>query len=167
MISPTDLLVEREGDMFTAATDPGTALGHGVNCRGLMGAGVAATIRRRFPDGYREYRGLCFIGRLRPGGAHVWVPPGWDGPVLVNLASQDRPGRDARVSWLRDALAAAAPVLADLAAAGRVRRLVLPRIGCGIGGLTWRQVRPVLAEFAQVMDAACVGVEVWAPRGTR
>lgn len=166
MISPTDLLVEREGDMFVAAAHD-TALGHGVNCRGLMGAGVAATVRRRFPDGYREYRELCLIGRLRPGGAHVWAPPGWDGPVLVNLASQDRPGPDARLDWLRDALAAAAPVLADLATAGRVRRLVLPRISCGIGGLTWRQVRPVVAEFAQVMDAACFGVEVWTPGGAR
>lgn len=165
MISAAGLLVEREGDMFAAAA--GAALGHGVNCRGVMGAGVAATVRRRFPDGYREYRSWCQSGRLRPGGVHVWAPPGWDEPVLVNLASQDRPGPDARIDWLRDALAAAAPMLADLVEQDRVRRLVLSRIGCGIGGLTWVQVRPILADSADVMDVAQVRVEVWTPRGPR
>lgn len=34
-------------------------IGHGVNCQGVMGSGVAAAIRSKFPKAYTEYLALC------------------------------------------------------------------------------------------------------------
>lgn len=34
-------------------------IGHGVNCQGVMGSGVAWTIRNKFPKAYEEYKALC------------------------------------------------------------------------------------------------------------
>lgn len=32
---------------------------HQVNCQGVMGAGVALQVKKRFPKAYEAYRGLC------------------------------------------------------------------------------------------------------------
>ena len=34
-------------------------IGHGVNCQGVMGSGVAWAIRNKFPKAYEEYKALC------------------------------------------------------------------------------------------------------------
>lgn len=34
-------------------------IGHGVNCQGVMGSGVAWHIRNKFPKAYEEYKALC------------------------------------------------------------------------------------------------------------
>lgn len=34
-------------------------IGHGVNCQGVMGSGVALAIRNKFPKAYDEYKALC------------------------------------------------------------------------------------------------------------
>lgn len=34
-------------------------IGHGVNCQGVMGSGVALAIRNKFPKAYEEYKALC------------------------------------------------------------------------------------------------------------
>lgn len=34
-------------------------IGHGVNCQGVMGSGVAKAIREKFPQAYTEYKKLC------------------------------------------------------------------------------------------------------------
>lgn len=129
---------ETTGDLFELGL---SAIGHGCNTVGSMGAGIAREVRRRWPDCYRDYAELCRTGRFMIGGFHAWEG---DGIVVYNLATQVRPGRDARLDAIRDAVAAA---LADAQARG-LDRLGLPRIGAGIGGLDWSDVRRVLREVA-------------------
>lgn len=46
--------------MFGDVTSPKFGIiGHGVNCQGVMGSGVALTIRQKFPKAYEEYKKLC------------------------------------------------------------------------------------------------------------
>ena len=59
--------------------------------------------------------------------------------LIVNLATQRGVGRGAaRLQWVRQAARAAA----QLSVAG----LALPRIGAGLGGLRWADVRSILDE---------------------
>lgn len=57
------------GDLFETQCQ---TIGHGVNCRGRMGAGVAVEFRRRFPEMYQEYRRRCHAGELSPGEIFLW-----------------------------------------------------------------------------------------------
>jgi O-acetyl-ADP-ribose deacetylase (regulator of RNase III) len=46
------------GDLLTNGVGA-QALAHGCNCRGSMGAGIAAGFRERYPEMYEEYRRRC------------------------------------------------------------------------------------------------------------
>lgn len=105
---------------------------HGVNTRGVMGAGFAALIANDYPQVKADYQQECRSGNLQPGGVHV--ARATEHVFVANVASQQVPGRDARVEWLVDGLNA----LYDLMAAKPdiTFDVRMPLIGAGIGGLS-------------------------------
>lgn len=107
-----------------------TVIGHGVNVRGVMGAGFAALIARRFPAVKAEYVRACSDGGLTAGITQV-VPVS---PTLAiaNIASQMNPGADATVENLRSGLE---DLYLKSAATGVPVHVRLPLIGAGIGGI--------------------------------
>ena len=121
--------------LFDPALGPAAAYAHGVNCHGLMGAGIAVEFRDRYPRMYTEYRRRCNERLIRPGDVMHWVVPGQ--PVIYNLATQDEPG-PAATSVAIYASVKRMALDATLRGIGEIR---LPRIGCGIGGLKWENVR--------------------------
>jgi O-acetyl-ADP-ribose deacetylase (regulator of RNase III) len=46
------------GDLFANAQEV-EAFGHGCNCQGSMGAGIARTFRQHYPKMYEQYRARC------------------------------------------------------------------------------------------------------------
>ncbi|MBX3285811.1 MAG: macro domain-containing protein [Acidimicrobiales bacterium] len=126
------------GDLLDPAHGFG-AIGHGVNLKGRMGAGIAATISARWPGILPPYVEACRSGELALGGFQRYEDP--DGTVIYNLASQVQPGRDARLDAVESAVAAALVDCDERDAP----TLALPQIGAGIGGLDWVEVRERLA----------------------
>lgn len=125
-----------EGDIFTTEAK---ALGHGVNCEGVMGAGIAKEVRRRYPELYKHYRQLCKRGELSPGGLYVYDA---GDHFVYNIASQDLPGPHARLEWVAEGVRAA---LAHAHEKG-LEEVALPKIASNIGGLLWEDVEEVLKE---------------------
>lgn len=64
--------------------------------------------------------------------------------TIFNLASQQLPGADARLPAIETALRR----MVVLAGEGDVSPIGLPRIGAGIGGLAWPDVRAVIEQVA-------------------
>jgi O-acetyl-ADP-ribose deacetylase (regulator of RNase III) len=131
----------RKGDLFDEKFEF-SAIGHGVNVDGLMGAGIAKEFRRRYPSMFNEYKHLCKYEILVPGGCFFWASPDI---AVLNLASQDRPGPNAKTKWLAQSLFTG---LMALEQSGRPT-LGLPWIGCGIGGLDQGEALEVIEETAQ------------------
>ncbi|HYG70575.1 MAG TPA: macro domain-containing protein [Anaeromyxobacteraceae bacterium] len=134
------MLEELTGDLLLA---PEPVIAHGCNCRGLFGAGVAGQVRARYPAAYRAYLAAYRQGTLRPGGYGL-VPVG-AGRFVANLYTQDRPGQHAELLAIERAIV---KLSFDLRALG-IHTIAIPRLGCGIGGLSWeKEVKPVLSEIA-------------------
>ena len=145
-------MIERNGDLF--GTDA-KAVGHGVNVRGAMGAGIAVAFRQRWPQMYEEYRKVCRDGVLVPGGCYAWETEDEDRIGLVlNLASQDDPGPNASISWLDSSATCAAAAAIERG----IDRIAIPRIGCGIGGLDWDEVEQTLRR---IEEETGIEFEVW------
>lgn len=147
-------MIHATGSIFDT-TAP--AIGHGVNTSGVMGAGVAALVRSRWPELYPAYQAACRSGALIPGGVLPWRTGTPGIRMVFNLASQPRPGRYARLDLIERSAAATLALAAD---AG-FDRVAIPRIGAGIGGLDWPNVQAVLKA---VEADTRVEWEVWTPR---
>lgn len=141
------------GDLFQLGLP---ALGHGCNCTGAMGAGIAVEFRRRFPEMYEEYRELCQKGEFQLGDIFVWEAPG---VVVYNLATQPIPRPSATLEAIDTSIRAA---LADAAGRG-LPRLGVPRIGAGLGGLKWADVAEVLANAGEDSPVELVAVSLPTP----
>lgn len=152
-------MIEKTGNLFDSDAP---YLAHGVNTEGVMGAGIAKTFRGNFPRNYEVYRRQCIQGQLSPGGVLVFPEKDMGGNIrlIVNLASQQRPGPDAQYHWLLESLMSFAKQAME---ANRYRlyggRVAIPEIGCGIGGLEWPKVYRTL----RVIEYAYTGIEfeVW------
>ena len=128
------------GDLFDPAFNF-DAIAHGCNRQGVMGGGIAAEMKRRYPEMESEYKVLCRNWKdryFRLGDFMRWNIPGGDpGPLVIyNLATQGVPGADARLNAIRVAFA---NMVADAEKRGLVN-IGIPRIGAGIGGLKWTDV---------------------------
>lgn len=128
------------GNLFTVPDLD--ALAHGVNCSGAMGAGIAKEFRRSWPAMYEAYRAECRARKLCLGGVFEWHEP--TGLVIYNLATQDRPGPGAKPFAIRKAVVE----MVRRAESSGVIRIGMPRIGCGLGGLYWIHVRPIIEQAA-------------------
>lgn len=136
---------ERKGSLFDA--DDLDALAHGVNCKGVMGAGIAKEFARRWPDMLVCYRKACTLNGLAVG--DVLKLGGFlafqtEDRLIYNLATQDRPGPDAKLRYVAQGVAG---MLNDAEDNG-IKRIGMPRIGCGIGGLEWVEVRMIVELLA-------------------
>lgn len=138
-------LFEVKGDLF----DPKWGfdlIGHGVNLKGVMGAGIAAEVKRRWGNVYDVYADACDTGRLLPG-LNLVVPVDNPGKLqfVANMATQIEPGSNASY----DLVALALDDLFDRCEAWNSSgRIGLPEIGCGIGGLEWPIVREMIRFYA-------------------
>lgn len=131
------------GDLFTTEC---VALGHGVNIRGLMGAGVAKGFKAKYGVNYLSYGQQCKVKGLIPG--QTLIVPCQELDInsvhieraIVNMASQDEPGANARYDWLFTSALSAAEQLMEIG----ITKCAIPEIGCGIGGLAWPQTQTLL-----------------------
>jgi O-acetyl-ADP-ribose deacetylase (regulator of RNase III) len=138
------------GDMFTTTLP---AFGHGVNCQGVMGSGIAKIIKNKWPEVFPPYKKACLDGTLQPGGMlPVQIPYG---PLILNLASQDLPGANASYTLLEDSLIKTF----DYAENQNLKGFALPRIGAGIGGLEWTKVIKTITNIADFYPNQ--KVELW------
>lgn len=136
-----------KGDLF----DPEhhfDALAQGVNCRGLMGAGIAVPFRLMWPSMYEEYEQECVrYPTLVAGTTLVHRVAGTETlptvRTIYNMFTQILPGRNADYGLVQSA---AYSLLKQIPDSGTPMKIGLPWIGCGIGGLEHHNVLHLLSQ---------------------
>lgn len=108
--------------------------------------GLALQLRERMPAMYKDFRHFCQTKHPKSGGLWTWMSP--DGRYIVNLFTHEgaydhgsKPGR-ASLSDVNHALRA----LRDFVQKEKVSSLALPRLACGLNGLEWNEVKPLLEK---------------------
>lgn len=133
-----------KGDLF-AYLKPGDAFVHGCNAQGVMGSGIAASVREIYPDAYNAYRmvhekdGLA-LGEVIPfydTQTQVWVLNG----ITQNLYGKTG---DRFVSY--DAVTEVFENIRKSYQVGNIQRLFFPLIGAGLGGGNWRIIQTIIEE---------------------
>jgi hypothetical protein len=149
-------VIKRTGDVFTTEA---AFLGHGVNLRGVMGAGVAKTVREKYPNTYTAYKEMTDKGEL---GLGFYLACREDGITIFNLATQLYPGPDARYDAVFGSCFRAAQDISYKCKSGTDGRrpvMAIPHIASDIGGLEWSKVEKLLEAIEILVPG--FQFEVW------
>lgn len=128
-------------------------LGHQCNTKGVMGAGIAKTIKQLYPDVYQKYRFYCMdtAGLL---GATQLVKSK-EGKYIANIFGQDDyRGRGLKTNYkaLRKALEELQYKMFEL----NLKTLSIPYlIGCGLGGGDWDIVDQIINDIFGESSITC------------
>ena len=119
-------------------------LGHQCNTRGVMGAGIAKTIKQLYPDVYKEYRFYCLDNTGLLGTTQLVKSK--EGKCIANIFGQDNyKGRGLKTNYkaLRKALEDLQYKMFCL----NLKTLAIPYlIGCGLGGGEWEIVGQIIND---------------------
>jgi O-acetyl-ADP-ribose deacetylase (regulator of RNase III) len=135
------------------------ALVNTVNTKGVMGKGVALQFRRAFPANYEAYRKACAADEVQLGRMFVFHTGQLARPrLIVNFPTKGHWKSRSRLSDIEEGLCDLRRVLIEQ----EVNSLALPPLGCGLGGLSWSQVRP---RIEQALADLPVRILVFEPQG--
>ncbi|HUT94380.1 MAG TPA: macro domain-containing protein [Thermoguttaceae bacterium] len=151
------MIESRTGDVLQADAE---ALVNTVNCVGVMGRGIALQFRKEFPENYAAYKKACDRGELRPGRMFVFKLSRFENPrYVINFPTKRHWKGKSRIEDVQAGLEA---LVEEIRARG-IKSVAVPPLGCGLGGLKWSQVRPMIEEaFGALPD---VDVLVFEPAG--
>lgn len=119
-----------------------------------LGTGLALKISSKWPAAQVAFKRYCRSGRFR--GGTIWVfPPDQSIPGIIYMATQPDMYH-ATLPYLRKSLRA----LAAWAELNGVKSVALPKIGAGLGKLSWdKQVKPLMIEQLDTVNCAFVVYE--------
>jgi O-acetyl-ADP-ribose deacetylase (regulator of RNase III)/uncharacterized protein YwgA len=142
------------GDMFQSEA---ATLVNTVNCVGVMGKGVAAVFKKQFPGMFNDYVSRCDRGEVQPGAPYLYEDI--LGISVLNFPTKKHWRSPSRLQYVVDGLAA---FERDYKTWG-IRSIAFPPLGCGNGGLEWKDVGPLMYKTLSRLD---IDVEIYAPFGT-
>jgi O-acetyl-ADP-ribose deacetylase (regulator of RNase III) len=140
----------RTGDILKS---PAEALVNPVNCVGVMGRGLALQFKGKFPGNFKAYAAACGRGEVQPGRMFVFQTGSLTGPKYVVNFPTKRHWRDA--SRMEDIEAGLTTLHAEVKERG-ICSIAIPPLGAGLGGLDWKQVRPIIVQAMSTLTAVQV-----------
>ena len=139
---PPSNVVEHSGaDIFASRAK---VLVNPVNTVGIMGAGLAKQFATRFPQALHAYRRACAHRLVRPGTCLYWRNPDRHAQDVLMFATKDHWRDPSLLEYIESGL----PRLVDQLNRHDAPSVAIPALGCGLGGLLWQDVRPLLHSAA-------------------
>ncbi len=145
------------GDILQAETQ---ALVNTVNCVGVMGRGIALQFKKEFPNNFTAYRAACDREELEPGKMLVVNLHQLQWPqYVINFPTKRHWKGKSCIEDIKSGLAA----LIEELRTRKIESVAIPPLGCGLGGLDWEVVRPMIERaFEELPD---VRVVLYEPAG--
>lgn len=166
----TDVITLVEGDLFFSTMQTLTV---SVNTVGIMGKGLASRAKYQFPDVYVVYQDACRKKNLQMGKPYLYKRESYvdeqlaDDPISLPQPNSNKwfllfatkrnwrensdiQGIEEGLKWIR----------ANYKVEG-IKSLAVPALGCGLGGLSWSDVGPLMCRYLSVLD---IPVAIYLPR---
>ncbi len=150
------MTIERgRGNLLAADAD---ALVNTVNAEGVMGKGLALQFKKAFPEAFASYEKACKEGEVAPGRMHV-VKRLASPRFIINFPTKNRWRQPSKIEFIRDGLV---DLVKQVRALG-IESIAIPPLGCGMGGLSWSDVKPLILRAFEEVPA--VRVVLFEPTG--
>ena len=127
-----------------------------VNCKGVMGAGIAKSIRNKYPEVYDIYRNAFYNGHLKLGNV-TYIKVNRNKQIVANICAQEGYGRHGRYTDY-DAFRTCLERLKNYADENNIKHIAFPKgIGCGLAGGNWDIVFDIINDIFEKTD---INVEI-------
>ncbi len=134
-------MIEYQTKDITTVTK-GTVV-HGCNCSGAFGSGVAGAVRKAWPEAYEMFQENG-TGEDLLGTVSVFFGCTYPNLTIINGYTQVNYGNDGKVYADLKAIKTVLERACEFAKIDN-KKLYMPKIGCGLGGLNWnKQVLPIV-----------------------
>lgn len=151
------MLEETHGNLLQSEAD---ALVNTVNTVGVMGKGIALQFKRAFPDNFCRYEAAWRRGEVQIGSIFVHETGLMAGPrYIFNFPTKVHWRAKSKLGDIELGLADLRRRIIDLG----ISSVAIPPLGCGNGGLNWRDVRSLIEQW--LSDLPGVDIYVYPPEG--
>ncbi|MEZ4300620.1 MAG: macro domain-containing protein [Polyangiaceae bacterium] len=119
---------------------PAQTLVNTVNVVGVMGKGIAAEFKRRYPDMFRRYAEHCKSGSLDIGKLYLYRTAN---KLILNFPTKKHWRNPSKLEYIDAGL----KKFVDTYALHGIASVSFPQLGCGNGGLPWSEVQPLMERY--------------------
>lgn len=141
------MIVSSLGDILESNCD---IIVHQVNCKGVMGAGLAKQIRDKYPNVYEEYKKFCDQDNLL--GKAQFVPIAYK-KYICNLFGQDDYGTGLQTDY--EAFEKAIAEIKEIAWEHDFSIAIPYGIGCGLAGGSWDIISNIIDKYFEYSSVYC------------
>ena len=120
-----------------------------VNTVGIMGKGIALMFKDQFPDNFKDYARACSAGGVDIGTMFVTENTEFFGPRwIINFPTKTHWRARTKIEWIEEGMKDLVRTICEKG----IRSIAIPPLGCGNGGLDWREVRPVIVSALEEIE---------------
>lgn len=125
-----------------------------VNCVGVMGKGLALDFKKTFPGLLNAYSKACQEGDLKIG--QPWIYKVNDAREVLCFPTKEHWKNPSTYEYIQLGLIGVLKIHSE----GDLHSLAIPPLGCGLGGLDWREVKPMVEKYLGELQ---IPIEVYEP----
>jgi len=128
------------GDILNSGIE---ALVNPINCLGIQGAGLAKAFSQRYPlveEMIAFHKTSLEIGKVT-----MVCLPLYEKSSYVFLLPTKKHWKDpSQLEWITQGVEALRRELVNR----RIKEVAIPALGCGLGGLSWSHIKPIIEDMA-------------------
>jgi O-acetyl-ADP-ribose deacetylase (regulator of RNase III) len=143
------MIFEVEGDILLSKVE---AIAHGIALDDDFKQGLALQLRERWPSMYKDFRHYCQTKSPRQGTLWTWRGP--ESGAIINLLTQQPPaakGSHPGKATLQNVGHCLGALAEEIRREG-YKSLALPRLATGVGGLDWKDVKPLVEQHLSSLN---------------
>ena len=132
------------GNILDASTE---AVVVPVNCKGVSGAGLAKQFKREHPYWFMNYHTWCYEDKSGIGKLHLYLEmgtPKW----IISFPTKKHWINPSHICYIICGL----EELVEKIIQKKIRSIAIPKLGCGLGGLEWKDVNALFKEYLSNLD---------------
>lgn len=132
------------GNIIEADTE---ALVNTVNTVGVMGKGIALAFKKAFPNNYKIYKQACQDKEFNIGDLLITNTGQLTPKFIVNFPTKEHWRGRSKIEFVEIGM----QELVKEINLKEIKSIAIPPLGCGNGGLNWREVKPIILKNLEVL----------------
>ncbi len=143
-----------KGDIFGSQAQ---VIVNTVNCKGIMGKGLALAFKQKYPDMFTVYEHECQTGKLKIGRPTIYQK---SNPWILNFPTKNHWRNPSKLEYIEKGLA----FLANNYQRAGITSIAFPKLGAQNGKLDWDDVGPVMVKYLSQFD---IDVSIYIAEGDK